>query len=233
MSLSSDLFRLQKIDSQRDQASSRIREIEMVLKSDEALLRAQELVSSADQDLNQSQKILKRAEESVRSQNIKIEQNQASLYGGKVRNPKELQDLQNEAAALKRHLIILEDEQLEAMFAVEEAEKALHNAKNKLKDAEASAIEKQSSLIGERDRLLREVSQIETERQSIIRSLPAENIAVYDRIRQQKRGIAVARATDETCSACGAMLTPKEWQLARSPHHLFYCPSCGRILYAG
>jgi predicted nucleic acid-binding Zn-ribbon protein len=233
MSLSSDLFRLQKIDTQRDQSATRIQEIETILRSDEALIRAQELATKADQDLSNAQKKLKHAEEAARNHHIKIEQNQASLYGGHVRNPKELQDLQNESAALKRHLSTLEDEQLELMIAVEDAEKSKDMALRSLKEAEAKAIEKQAILVGERDRLLREVTQVETERQSIIHSIPPENLAMYDRLRQQKRGIAVARATDETCSACGSQLTPKEWQLARSPQKLFLCPTCGRILYAG
>lgn len=233
MSLSSDLFRLQKIDTQRDQAYSRVREIEAILRRDEALIQAQDFAASAERNLMTAQMNLKKMEEAARLHSIKIEQNQASLYGGHVRNPKELQDLQNESAALKRHLAILEDDQIEAMIAVEAAEKELEIARSKVKDAEAKAVEKQASLLGERDRLQRDITQIESERLSLARSIPAENINAYERLRQQKRGIAVARATDETCSICGAMLTPKEWQLARSPHQLFYCPSCGRILYAG
>ena len=233
MSLSSDLFRLQNIDTLRDQANARLREIEQILKSDQALIQAQEAASKAENDLAAARNNLHGAENAVQDQMIKIEQNQSSLYGGRVRNPKELQDLQNEAAALKRHLSAIEDQQLEAMIALEEAEKQREQKQQGLQSAEAKAIEKQASLIGERDRILRDLSQAEIERATLLPSISSENVAAYERLRQQKRGIAVAKATDQTCSICGAMLTPKEWQQARSPHQLFFCPSCGRILYAG
>ena len=46
------------------------------------------------------------------------------LYSGTVTNTKELQDLQDEGVALKRRIVALEDRQLEAMIAQEDAETA-------------------------------------------------------------------------------------------------------------
>ena len=116
------LFRLQQLDSQLDQGRGRLREIEATLNDSAALNQAQERASQAEAGLVTAQKTLNRAEENVQAQQIKIEQTEAALYGGKVRNPKELQDLQNESAALKRFLDTLEERQLEALIAVEEAE---------------------------------------------------------------------------------------------------------------
>lgn len=233
MSLSSDLFRLQKIDSQRDQCSSRIREIEQTLAADTTLRQAQELLKKADLVLMAAQKNLKITEEFVQKQNTKIELNQHSLYGGKVRNPKELQDLQNEAAALKRQLTHLEDEQLDSMLALEKAESSQAQAKEALQNTERKVIEKQSTLVGERDRLIRDLERLDSERQAAARSLPPQSLAVYESLRQQKKGLAVVEVFDQSCSACGQTLTPSEWQVARSPHQLAFCPSCARILYAG
>ena len=53
----------------------------------------------------------------------RVGQAEASLYGGHVQNPKELQDLQKDVASLKRHLETLEERELEAMEAAENAEK--------------------------------------------------------------------------------------------------------------
>ena len=75
---------------------------------------------------------MKQSEAEVEKQRIKIEQTEASLYGGHVHNPKELQDLQKDVASLKRHLETLEERQLEAMLVVETIRKRLHNAKSLL-----------------------------------------------------------------------------------------------------
>jgi uncharacterized protein len=67
-----------------------------------------------------------------------MQTSEASLYGGKIRNPKELQDLQVEIAALKRRTATLEDEQLEAMLAVEDAETQLTEANKNLNEVKAT-----------------------------------------------------------------------------------------------
>ena len=47
---------------------------------------------------------------------IKLDQNQSSLYGGKITNPKELQDLQIESDALHRKITDLEDKLIDLMI---------------------------------------------------------------------------------------------------------------------
>src|SRR4030067_385559 len=116
------LFRLQQIDNQLDQGRIRLREIEATLSNNFALNQARMLAAEAEADYASAYKVMQRAEETVRTQNIKIEQTETTLYGGTVRNPKELQDLQNESAALRRYLNTLEERQLEALIAADELE---------------------------------------------------------------------------------------------------------------
>ncbi len=75
---------------------------------------------------------VKQAEVDAQNQRLKIEQIEASLYSGKGHSPKELLDLQDDVAALKRHLITLEDTQLEAMLAAEESMSANQAAQAEL-----------------------------------------------------------------------------------------------------
>src|SRR5512146_2214181 len=111
------LYRLQQIDSQLDQAHARLKQIEAILSNNEAVRQAQERTEAAAAQLEQERKALRKAEEIVQAQRLKIEQTESTLYGGKVRSPKELQDMQNETVSLKRYLSVLEDRQLEAMLS--------------------------------------------------------------------------------------------------------------------
>ena len=224
---------MQKIDSQRDQAANRIREIDKIIAADQTLRQAQETLSGAEKTLREAQRALHAAEEVVQMQNNKIELNQAALYGGKVRNPKELQDLQNESAALKRHLAVLEDQQLESMLALETAENLHLDAEKRMKLTIGQVGEQQAALIGERDRLIKMIERLDAERLAASHSLPSDSIVLYERLRPNKHGMAVTSVSEKTCDACGHTLTPGEWQAARAPNQLCFCPSCGRILYAG
>lgn len=227
------LFRLQQIDSQLDVAHARLSEIDRLLNDNEVLKQAQNAVSDSEIRLQEAQKALRRAEEKVTAQRIKIEQTEAALYGGKVRNPKELQDMQNEAASLKKYLVVLEDRQLEEMLAVEEAESAHQESSSRLLEVEAQSAQQNASLLGEASNLRQEVERAELERQAIADSIPADELRLYEQLRKQRRGVAVSKIRDNSCSACGATLNASLLHAARASGQISRCDSCGRILYSG
>ena len=227
------LFRLQQIDSQLDQVRSRLQEIEIALNRDEALRQAQQGAKETEESLKAGEKVLRSAEAEVKSQRLKIEQTEATLYGGKVRNPKELQDMQMEAAALKRYLTVLEDRQLEAMLALDEAEAENQAALEDLERVRAEIAQRNKDLTSEQAGLIQDVNRMEAERQAAVNGIPEEDLNLYETLRKQRRGIAVAKVSDKTCAACGSTLSSALLHAARSPNQLTRCERCGRILYAG
>jgi uncharacterized protein len=233
MSLSSTLYRLQQTDSQLDQSHQRLHVIAQTLEQDEAIRQATSLTEQTQAHIQSARKAQRQAEEAVQAQNIKIELTEASLYGGKVRNPKELQDLQSESAALKRYLETLEERLLEAMLAFEEAETEHKAAQQGLQETIARVSEKHAGLKGEQTALNQSVGRLEIERQAVISSVSPDNLALYERLRQQRRGVAVAKINNRTCGACGSTLNTAVGQAAASASQLAHCPTCGRILYAG
>jgi len=227
------LHRLQQIDSQLDQKRSRLAVIEQILQDDSQLQAAQAVLAKNEQTLEDARRILRQAEAEVQAQRIKIEQNQAALYGGKIRNPKELQDLQNEAGALKRYLAVLEDRQLEAMIVVEEAEAEHAQAAADLANSKARRIEDNAALLGEQTALLKDVARLEDERTATASTIEEADLTLYEELRVSRRGNAVAQIQDNSCAACGSTLTPGTIQAARSGGILTRCTFCGRILYMG
>ncbi len=227
------LFRLQQVDSQLDHARARLSEIEVILGDHVVLRQAQDRARDAEAALSEARKSLHYAEQDVQAQRIKMEQAEASLYGGKIRNPKELQDLQKEVASLKRYIILLEDRQLENMLAAEEAETVFKNASLDVETVQAQAAEQQAGLNEEQKMLLNRCQGLEADRQALAGSVEVDDIRLYEQLRQQRRGIAVAKVADNACSACGSILTPGHVQAAYSPTQISRCAFCGRILYAG
>jgi predicted nucleic acid-binding Zn-ribbon protein len=227
------LFRLQQFDSALDKGRQRQAEIDRLLADDLEIRLVQQKLESAQKDQYTAEKNLRLAEENVKQQRIKIERSQAALYGGKVVNPKELQDLQHESEALKRHLGTLEDQQLEAMLALDEAEAGSQSAEENQAAVERQVAAKKEQLLKERDELEQDMEINESERAAAISSIDEADLAQYEKLRKKKNGIAVARITDKNCAACGSTLTATIFSQAKSPHELTCCNSCGRILYAG
>lgn len=232
MSAALGLYRLQQVDSQIDHARARLKAIQQTLDNDEELRASMERFTTAEKRLDEAERLLKQSELEVEKQRIKIQQAEASLYGGLVHNPKELQDLQKDVASLKRHLETLEEREFEAMETAENAERELKTGQADLDRVKASRGEQFRHLTEESNLLNRDLERFSSERLAVMQDLANQALLAYEALRKQRRGIAVTTINDSSCSACGTTLTASQQQSARSTSQLFYCPSCGRILYA-
>lgn len=227
------LFRLQLIDTQIDQIEASLNEINRLLASDAEVNQAQANAEEAANLLRQARTNLKQIEFSVQEQQVKIGQSEAALYGGRIRNPKELQDLQKEIASFKKHLAVLEDQQLEAMLTVEEGETREATSTLALNRALANFAERSAGWVGQKEQFTRNLERLRTERSTAIALASKESLQTYEFLRKRKSGIAVTTIVDGACSVCGTTIRPSEMQAARAAQDLVYCSSCGRILYAG
>jgi len=231
MSASLGLFRLQQVDRQIDRARTRLDAIKKTLENDAEMKSAQTRFESANDQNLKALHSVKSAEMEVEGLRIKIEQAESSLYGGMVKNPKELQDLQKEVASLKKHLITLEERQLEAMLQAETAAAELEKAKAELEIVQARLGNEHKKLIDEKMELVKQMESFAQEREAALAPIETALLASYEDLRKQKRGIAVTEVEDDACASCGTTLNAALQQSARS-QKLAYCPSCGRILFA-
>jgi predicted nucleic acid-binding Zn-ribbon protein len=233
MSQAQTLYRLQQIDSQLDQIHTRTSEIERILVGNSELEVAKANLSAVQDHLNAELLSLHTAEQTVQDQCLKIEQTEAALYGGKIRLPKELQDLQNEVAALKKYLVVLEDRQLAHMEAVETAQDRIHEAEDKFDQVQASWTEKTAHLHSELSQFQTLLARLEAERNAALNPISPELLTTYETLRMQRNGVAVVKVLGKSCAACGTTLTPAVVQSVQSSANIIRCPSCNRILYSG
>lgn len=227
------LSRLQKIDSEIDQITRRQLEITALIADDSIVSEVKNRISELDAGLAVDARNLKKIEEKNNQLQLKLQEDDHSLYGGKIRLPRELQDLQNEIASLKNQIAIQDEEQINSMLRVEDLEKSRLILLKELAEAESVFATRVAGLKGENSSLEKKKENLLTERGAAIQNIDPSAIEKYESLRKTKRGLAVALAADQACSACGSMLTPADWQAARSPQQLVTCSSCGRILYAG
>jgi uncharacterized protein len=231
MSQTLSLYRLQQVDNQIDRLQTRLKDIQKLLDDDVELRQLNEKAEAARVRCQNADDALKQAERNVQDQQIKIEQMQASLYGSKSHSPKELQDLQNDVAALRRHLVTLEDYQIDAMQESETAETEQLSLQAKLRAAKDERAEFWKGLQQEKGVLTNDLERLFVERNAVSGAIPAAELSLYNQLRQQRRGIAVAVISDNSCEACGSTLSLAQIQSARSSGQVVFCPSCGRILY--
>jgi len=204
----------------------------------EAKLAANPLVQKAQTDLAAAQEALavvrrqaKSLDDENKAHSIKVKEADDRLYGGKVRNPRELQELQADIASLKRKRDTLDEQQLAAMDAVEAAEKNESTFKAALEAAQAARADETGSLLKDKGAVEAIIAKLDGEREAALISVNTEDQVTYDALRKQKR-LAISPLVDGSCSVCGVAPSSSRVQAARAGGDLVRCNNCGRILYA-
>jgi predicted nucleic acid-binding Zn-ribbon protein len=226
------LYRLQTIDLEIGHGKRRLEEVEAGLGESRELRQARRALQKAEDELNRWRATLRDLELEARSLATKIASVEERLYSGRVSNPKELANLQNEVSYLKRKRGELEDRQLEAMVEVEEHDAGVDSQKASLARIWAEWTEAQEQLTGERGELEERLAHLKEERAELEKTIRAEDLALYEELRSRKGGQAVALLKGEVCQACRMALPTSQVQQARSGDSPCFCSSCQRILHA-
>lgn len=233
MSAIRQLYLLQLVDSEWGERSQRLLRVEEGLGESQDLVRAREAVTETEGSLAGLRQQMRVLELDIGTVNSKLKQNQDRLYGGRVRNPKELSNLQEEAAALRRRISELEDEQLELMIDIEEEEAELAERKARKRQIEATWREGQASLQGEKEELELRLVELGEHRDELRASIRAADLALYDDMRQRYGGTAVVQLKRGVCQTCGVDVPTSVARAVERGEGRHYCPVCSRLLYGG
>jgi len=231
MNIGFQLYQLQEIDSILDSGKNRINEIEALLTNDKKVNLAETNLAKAKDHLVSSTNEFEKVNDEILKMKVKVSQSESSLYGGSVKNPKELEDLQLEISSLKNSIQKLEDVLMEKLINADEADKIFEKRKQELAAAKSNFATQKALILGEKESITEKIAIGLSKRESLVVQIEKSNISKYEQLRKNKHGLAIAKLQDDTCGACGAGLTASQRQEARSATTLLICPSCGRIIY--
>lgn len=226
-----DLYLLQEIDLGLEASRAALSDVEERLGESEEVQEAHRAVEEQRGRLREGQKKQREAEWTVEEIRAKLQPLEEKLYGGTIKNPKELVGFQQDVDSLKGRQRELEDRLLEAMSLVEEAERGLAEAESWLSEVEAQWQEEQENLFRQRDVLQGEIQELEGRRSRQETTVDAELMRQYDALRAAHQGRAVAKVERGICQGCRITLPMHVVQRARRSNHLVQCTSCERILY--
>lgn len=226
------MFQLQEIDLEIDAKRAALAETEEQIGETEELQSAREAVEQSQQTAAELRKRLRAAEYQVDDVGGKIQPLNKKLYGGTIRNPKELSSIEDDVKALLSHKRKLEDQVLEVMAELEEAEATLTTARKELASIESAWAAEQERLKQQKTTLEEEIARLEERRRAQSERFDAATLAVYDSLRAKHQGRAVAKVERGMCQGCRISLPMTLLQKARSSGDgLVHCSSCERILY--
>jgi len=226
------LYQLQKVDTQISQFKKRIAEIDETIQADTRLRNAEKIVNQAKLNLEKLNRELRSLEETGKEIRLEVEFNEGSLYSGKIRNPKELNDIQSKVTSDKKRFAQVEEQQLALMMKIEEKEEEFARLEKLLVDVKSRVATSHAQLLGEKSQLEKQTATLMIEKKAKRTPISDSANQLYSDLLAKKNGIAVALVEDRACTLCGAPLTPGDWQALRSTGKITFCSTCGRILYA-
>lgn len=233
MSLTSQLYQLQRVDSEWEEQSQHLALVESSLGEGGDLIRAREAVDETEGQLGNLRKQSRALELEVASLNDKLKANQERLYGGRVRNPKELGGLQEEATALRRRRSDLEDGQLELMIAIEGQEAELAERQARLRQIEANWREEQAAALTEKQALELSMAELAEERDGLRARIGVAGTALYDDLRRRLGSTAVVLLKRGMCQGCMVDVPTSMARAVERGEGIHYCPICNRLLHSG
>lgn len=230
MSQVHQLYKLQQIDSEIDAKKKRLGEVLQLQKGNAALNQARQRAETAVTTLQSWQSQQKDKNLELASLNDKRKRSEDRLYSGKVTNPKELSDLQGEIESLGRRAEALEEELLEVMLELEEAEAEKESSEKDVAELEAAWARETADLKQKQNELALRLHHLIQSRKEHVPTVDQAKLTEYDNMRARKGGVAVAKVRVNKCLSCQITNSDQAIRIAKSGN-ISYCGGCGRIMY--
>ena len=229
MTVTKQLYRLQEVDLEIESGKRALEQVTSQLGESQAVIETQKQLELEQKRLEESSRRQRSAEWEIDDIATKLAVAEEQLFSGRVKNPKELTNLQHEVEAFQARRDQLEEQALEIIDQVEQSEARVAEINSELETLKADWQRQQKQLTDEMERLRAALADLGTKRQLLIGEIDPPTFDFYQHLRKGK-GIAVARVEQGICRGCRISLPTTDLQQARGGK-LVQCSSCGRILF--
>jgi len=200
-----------------------------ISKLDETLEERREGLDVAAAALEEENAKRRKLEGQVEDARLQLSRYRSQLM--EVKTNKEYQAMLHEITNVEAQISSQEDQILEGMIAIEEAEKRVQEAKTIFVGQEKEILAKKSELEGFAAQAVREIEELQQQRAILEKEVPEGLQEQYRRIALVRNGVALAEARDHSCQACHVRLRPQLFAEVKTNHTIITCENCNRFLY--
>jgi uncharacterized protein len=223
------LRRVQELDSHIVTLRDEQRQATSMLERDPEVERLRTLAERSGVEQREMESALAALEQELRTVSERARSMHRRLYGGSVRNPQELLEMQHELESLTGRVAALEEQALAAMEAAEQAADSATAAAGALQEAERQRAADAGPLQERLTSLGAALTSAEAERESAFAELSPAERTLYTRVAAKHRP-AVVSIRGDACGGCHLPLSIEERRAVRSGERVVQCSSCDRIL---
>lgn len=154
---------------------------------------------------------------------------QTQLYS--LKTNKEYQAMMQQINDAKTDASVTEDKILEFFDKADKVKNEIEQEKLRLKEEEKNFIEKKKVMEDRTKEIDDRLAQLEAGRKRITPDIEPKLLAQYERILQNRDGLAIAEVKDYTCKGCNMTVPPQVVNLIKMYERLVTCEVCNRMLY--
>jgi predicted nucleic acid-binding Zn-ribbon protein len=229
------LIDLQELDSTLDRLAHRRRTLPELAEADRLEGRLAELrdaIVAAETEVGDLDREQRKAEQDVEQVRARAERDQKRLDTGQVSSAKDLSGLQTEIASLQRRQSDLEEVVLEIMERQEESDGRV----NSLRTERTDAMAEYDAVARRRDAAQKEIDDeagaTTAARAAVVKDIPADLLALYEKLRAQFSGVGAAKLYRGACQGCHLAINTVDLNRIRAApeDEVIRCEECRRIL---
>ena len=225
------LYDLQQLDLEANSVERSLDDVRRQLTDESALVTARRRIEEIEGRLTVLEESRRGQERKVEETRQGLERIESRLYGGVITNPRELEAADLERSHFRDQQAEQEDNLLTTMVEIEENQSVLEAISEELARAESARETERPALEAEESLLEQRLEELRRDRTDALPQFGAQVLTVYERLREDRNGYAVARVERGMCQGCRIALPSAEVQRVRSAQELIQCSSCQRILF--
>lgn len=233
MTTVADLWALQTTDLALEAIKQRLIELEKQLGESAELKAAVAAAAEAEAELERWQATQRALDRQIKELSDHMRAAEREMMSGRVRNPRELEGMEANVAALQRRRSALEDESLAAMLEVEQWQAETEARQGRRASSQAAHVAQQEAIRREAAQKIAEMKTLSARLNQQWEATAAPDRDLYKQLRSRKGGRAVARERGGACQTCGLILPTGVAQAVHGGSQRVFCPGCGRLLLAG
>lgn len=229
----SDLLDLQEIDLQIDRLLEQrqsLPELEAYKAAHDELEKLETERDRAAAVLKQAELELDKAEGELQLLEIKLEEHETRLFAGGM-SARETEHMRLEVQSLKAQKGSLEEKVLGMLEDIDPAREKVAAIESQIEDVNARKADFEAAIKEQWKQIDAELARKEERKVEALAPIGPELLALYDKLRGIKEGVAVASYDHGVCGGCHMTLSPAEQEEAFESE-LPRCVHCRRILVA-
>ena len=225
------LVDLQQIEIETSRVETKINNVDQRLgKLDDRLRDFKQVIEKQESVIAELNQKYREYETDVRMNLDAIKKSEAKLSS--VKTNKEYQAFLKEIDDLKEKNSKLEDDMIEFLDRIEEAENTLNSKLAEYSELQARLNNERETIQKETEEGKRQLENLDARLKTVAAGIDAGLLATYNKVKSlQSNAIGIVAVTDAVCQGCNMNIPPQMYNELQRGDSLKKCPICDRIIY--